>query len=430
MGFWRAALLVLVTAIAVVYIPKLFTEKLPVIVNGTTEPGFEEVLNNMRENFESGVELPYSGSAFSAYYKGKKVVDIWGGYADAEAMAPWREDTMVVVFSATKGMAAVCMAMLVDRGHLDYNKKVSHYWPEFAQNGKENVTVSMLLSHEAGVAVTDITLSLSLIQNYNELGRVLARSPPLWEPGTAHGYHAMTWGLYASQLLTRADPKKRTMGQFFRDEVAEPFGIEFHIGLPLELNYRVGRFASGAKSLVLMILTGLLDPMLRAMTWEMITGDIIIAAVMDNAGDLVSNWDTLNDPDVRATENPSQGGIGTAEAFAKVYGILANGGKDAEGKVLLSEERIKELSTGGKTRKDKCNGLQVRYNKGMRFCGENQEFFGHPGAGGNMGSALMERNIGVGYVTRYQTIYAFGNDPRFLTLHNTLMKCIDKLEEK
>ncbi|XP_072025303.1 beta-lactamase domain-containing protein 2-like [Amphiura filiformis] len=436
MGFWaKAFVLCVVAVVASLVVRVMQKDKLPIIIDGTVQPGFEEVLEAFRANFESGdVEPREGGSAFAAYYKGKQVVNIWGGYADYESSQPWRHDTMAIVFSVTKGMAALCMAMLVDKGYLDYDQKVVHYWPEFGQNGKENITVRQLLHHEAGLALIDTPITIDLMMNYDELGKALAKSPPIWEPGTTHGYHAFTFGLYASQLLTRADPKKRTLGVYFRDEVAKPFGIEFYIGLPKELNYRVARFFTDGGDLngVKSFLRSQMDPINRQITWGMVTGQNKVKDVFGNAAD-ASDFYKFNDPRNREFECPSVTGIGTAEALAKVYGIIANGGKTTDGKQFLSEKLIKMIEEGGTPLlEDYAIGIPSRYSYGFRplhiSCTQDREMLGHPGLGGSNAYADSKYRLGVGFVTRYASPYGLGNDPRFTSVRDALYRAIQKDE--
>ncbi|XP_072027158.1 beta-lactamase domain-containing protein 2-like [Amphiura filiformis] len=338
---------------------------------------------------------------------------------------------MAVVFSVTKGMSALCTAMLVDRGHLDYDQKVVHYWPEFGQNGKENITVKQLLHHEAGLALIDTPITIDLLMNYDELGKALAKSPPIWEPGTTHGYHAFTFGFYASQLLTRADPKRRTIGEYFCDEIARPFGIEFYIGLPKELNYRVARYFKDGEDInaVKSFLRSQLDPTNRDVSWGMVTGQSKLKEVIDNADDLMDFYQ-FNDPRNREVECPSATGYGTAEALAKVYGIIANGGKTSDGKQLLSEKLIKMLEEGGTPLlKDEILGIPSRFSFGFhRLTYQDREMLGHPGFGGNNAYADSKYHIGVGFVTRYASQYGFGNDPRFASVIDALYRAIQKLE--
>ncbi|XP_014668589.1 PREDICTED: beta-lactamase domain-containing protein 2-like [Priapulus caudatus] len=173
------------------------------------------------KNFDKGIEE--YGAAFTVYHKGKQVVNLWGGWADKRACVRWQKDTMAVSFSATKGCAALCVAILVDQGYLCYDDQVTKYWPEFEKHGKDDVTVKQLLSHQAGLAQVDQPLTLEIMKDRDAISSVLEDQSPLWLPGTAHGYHILTHGMLIDQLLRRVDPKKRTVGQFFKDEVAEKF---------------------------------------------------------------------------------------------------------------------------------------------------------------------------------------------------------------
>ncbi|XP_038078605.1 beta-lactamase domain-containing protein 2-like [Patiria miniata] len=419
MAFMKSAILVCVTAVLTVYLPQLWIKTRPIITAGTVQPGFEPVTKLFRENFENGVEYPTGGSAYSVYYKGSKVVDIWGGYADSEAGRPWKEDTSTIVFSATKGMAALCMAVLVDRGHLDYDKTVASYWPEFAQNGKEKITVRLLLNHEAGLS--KISGNDTLLADQDALGEFLARYAPEWEPGTAQKYHTMSFGLYASQLLRRADPKHRTLGQFFKEEIAQPFGIDFHIGFPLELYHRYPRLSWA--SAYMWFKTAITSPMVRKFFWDMLmSSNLTISQPMQ--------FNELMFPEILALEQPSAYGVGTARALAKAYGILANGGATLKGQKLLSEAIIKkfmdEVWAGSPVGME---GLGVAFNLGFGIEKETKRF-GHAGLGGMHGMADPQRKIGFGYVSSFLSTYTIGRDHRFHPLLEETYKCIEKLEAK
>ena len=198
-------------------------------IHGAVAPGFEEVETEFRKNVRRQDEL---GAACAVYHKGEKVVDLWGGYQDLERRVPWQEDTLVLVYSTTKGLAGMAMAVAHSRGLLDYDERVATYWPEFAQGGKENITVRKLLSHRAGLSGMDKPLDLKTIADPDALAATIARQKPAWEPGTRHGYHGISLGWYEGELIRRVDTEHRSLGQFFRDEIAEPLGLEFYIGLP------------------------------------------------------------------------------------------------------------------------------------------------------------------------------------------------------
>jgi CubicO group peptidase (beta-lactamase class C family) len=202
------------------------------IVCGEVAPGFEEVRAEFERNFVARGEI---GAAVAAYWRGEKVVDLWGGRRLPEGDAPWNADTMTVVMSTTKGLAAMTLALANARGWLDYEVPVAHYWPEFAQNGKEAITIRQLLGHEAGLVLLDEELPVTKIRDLNAVAHLLARQKPAWAPGTRHGYHAMTIGLYMQEIIRRVDPAHRTLGQFFHEEIAKPLQLEFYIGLPPDI---------------------------------------------------------------------------------------------------------------------------------------------------------------------------------------------------
>jgi CubicO group peptidase (beta-lactamase class C family) len=198
-------------------------------VQGGVHPGFETVRDAFAENFARRHEL---GGAICAYVDGEKVVDLWGGTRNKQTGEPWERDTMVVVHSATKGLAAMTLAVAHSRGWLDYDGRVATYWPEFAQKGKEKVTVRQLLAHQAGLFAFDEPVDRRVVADPDRLAAVMARHRPAWEPGTRQAYHGLTLGFYEGELIRRVDPRHRTLGRFFQDEIATPLGEDFYIRLP------------------------------------------------------------------------------------------------------------------------------------------------------------------------------------------------------
>src|SRR5678809_744385 len=201
-------------------------------VEGHVSRGFEAVREVFAENFIHRGEL---GGACCAYVGGEKVVDLWGGIRNKQTSEPWARDTMVIVYSATKGLAAMTLAIAHSRGWLDYEERVSAYWPEFAQQGKERITVRQLLAHQAGLFAFDEPVDRGIVADLDRLAAVLARQKPAWEPGTRQAYHALTLGFYEGELLRRIDPRHRSLGQFFQDEIATPLGLDVYIRLPEEI---------------------------------------------------------------------------------------------------------------------------------------------------------------------------------------------------
>src|SRR6476620_3317473 len=198
-------------------------------VEGHVSRGFEAVREVFAENFIHRQEL---GGACCAYVHGEKVVDLWGGIRNKQTGEPWERDTMVLVYSATKGLAAMTLAIAHSRGWLDYEERVCTYWPEFAQQGKEKVTVRQLRAHQAGLFAFGEPVDRATIADLDRLAVVLARQKPAWQPGTRQAYHAISLGFYEGELVRRVDPRHRTVGQLFQDEIASPLGLDAYIRLP------------------------------------------------------------------------------------------------------------------------------------------------------------------------------------------------------
>ena len=198
-------------------------------IEGMVAPGWEPVRDAFFENFRHRGEV---GAACCIYQAGERVVDLWGGVRDRATGAPWEEDTMVLVFSTTKGMSAMAMALAHSRGWLDYEELVATYWPEFARAGKERTTVRQLLGHQAGLFGFDEPVDRAVIADLDRLAGIMARQHPAWEPGERQAYHAISLGFYENELIRRVDPQHRTLGQLFADDIAGPLGLEFYIRLP------------------------------------------------------------------------------------------------------------------------------------------------------------------------------------------------------
>ena len=205
----------------------------PDLIGGDVDEGYGKVADVFRRNMVSGQEV---GAAVAVYRDGVKVVDLWGGFRNGITKAPWQEDTLVNMFSTTKGVASLAIAVAVAQGLISYDAKVADYWPEFAQASKGSITVRQLLSHQAGLPAIDAPLTLHDLADRAKMSAALAAQAPAWTPGTRHGYHAVTLGWYESELIRHADPLGRSLGQFFAQEVAKPLGLEFYIGLPASVD--------------------------------------------------------------------------------------------------------------------------------------------------------------------------------------------------
>jgi CubicO group peptidase (beta-lactamase class C family) len=403
----------------------------PTLIHGQVSPGFEAVESEFRKNFAERGDL---GAAVTVYYRGSKVVDLWGGYRDRASEAQWDQDTMEIVFSTTKGMSAIALAMLNSRGFLDYDAPVVRYWPEFGQNGKENVTVRQLISHEAGLAALDEPLEYSTLADLDQMAQILARQRPEWEPGTRWGYHAVTLGFYENELVRRTDPQHRSIGRFFSEEVAAPLGIEFYIGLPENVPLsRIGTLEVNSNKLAWVVGTLKDNPKAVGMVLGFMNPDSLTSRVL-NSPLMVQGADYAN-PQYRGVEFPGMGGIGQAGAIARAYSAMATGGGElgVTAKTMAALEAPAVAPTGGDT--DLVLGMPLVHSLGFGKPNENLKFgssddaFGWPGAGGSFGFADPDAQIGFGYVMNRMGT-SFTADARAMSLQDAVYRSLETLDSE
>ena len=388
-------------------------------IDGRVDPGFKAVRDVFAENFTRRGEL---GGGCCVYHRGKKVVDLWGGVRNKLTGEPWEQDTMVVVHSASKGLAAMTLAIAHSRGWLDYDKPVCAYWPEFAQQGKETITVRQLLAHQAGLFAFDEPVDRSVVADLDRLAVVLARQKPAWEPGTRQAYHALTLGFYEGELLRRIDPQHRSLGQFFQDEIASRLGLDVYIRVPESIPN--SKLATLAPPSPLAMLFGF---PLRLKLDTLNRRSNIYRALVINPGSAVY----LDKERVyaRNLEVPSGGAVGTARAIARAYSVFASGGRE----LGLRPETLRELAApavpparGCYDECMKANGVEFSLGF-MKSCQAisfgNPGSYGAPGAGGAMGFADPAAGIGYGYVTSQMGTHIAG-DPRDITLRDAVYSAI------
>lgn len=391
-------------------------------ISGSVRPGFEAVRDAFVENFERRGEL---GAACCVYHRGEKVVDLWGGIRNKSTGEPWEEDTMVLVHSTTKGIAGLVMALAHSRGLFDYDDRVSKYWPEFAQQGKERITIRQLLGHQAGLYVLDERLDAGLLADLDRLAVVLARQKPAWEPGTRQAYHAITLGFYESEILRRVDPRHRSIGQFFQEEMANPLGLDFYIRLPEEIpNARLAlieRFsAANAISTIFTMPSFALSTMSsRSRLRRALQGSEL--PTEEHKGRIY----------VRNLEVPSGGGVGTARAIAQAYSVFATGGKE----LGIRAETLRQLMapavppTSGF--RDQCLKSETQYSLGFAkpcpgFVFGHPDSFGFPGSGGSFGFADPHAKIGYAYVMNQMRAQL--TDPRDKALREAMYSSIGETD--
>ena len=395
------------------------SKKIPesIVIHGYANTGFENVQKAFLENFIHRKEL---GSACCMYYQGEKVVDLWGGIRNKVTGEPWEEDTMVFVASTTKGLSGLAIALAHSRGLFDYEERVCKYWPEFAQQGKEKVTVRQLLSHQAGLLVLGEPVDRSVVADLDRLAVVLARQKPVWEPGTRQAYHAISLGFYEGELLRRVDPRHRSLGRFFADEIASPLGLDFYIRLPEGIpNSRLATIQRSNPATMIFHPNKFVLAFLNPLT-------LTHRAFWKNPG-IAIPFDKKNIY-TRNLEVPSQGGVGTARAIAKAYSVFATGGKE----LGLRQETLQTLIAPAVSPLlgfyDECMKRELCLSLGFTkpsptFPYGNPGAFGSPGSGGSLGFADPQAGVGYSYVTNLLGSKQ-GGDPRELALRNAFHRAI------
>jgi CubicO group peptidase (beta-lactamase class C family) len=387
-------------------------------IAGFARPGFEAVRDAFVENFERRREL---GAACCITHRGEKVVDLWGGIRDEVTGEPWEEDTMALVHSTTKGMAGLAMALAHSRGLFDYDERVSTYWPEFAQQGKGRITVRQLLSHQAGLFVLDERPTRDLVADPDRLAAVLARQKPAWPPGTRQAYHGITIGFYESELLRRVDPGHRSLGRFFQEEIATPLGIDFYIRLPEEIpDSRLAplrRFNMAA-----VFFTMPLSLTLAAMNPRSRFRRCLLGSELPEQSERVY---------ARNLEVPAGGGVGTARAVARAYGVFATGGRE----LGVREETLRQLMAPAvppvRGFRDACLKVEVEFSLGFSKPTPKNPFahpssFGAPGTGGSLGFADPHAKVGYAYIPNRMGTHL--DDPRAAALRRAMYRSIGETD--
>jgi CubicO group peptidase (beta-lactamase class C family) len=385
-------------------------------IHGWTASGFEIVRERFEKNFADGLEV---GAAFAAYHGDQKVVDLWGGIADEATERPWEEDTLMVVFSTTKGATAICAHQLAQDGRLDVDAPVTEYWPEFGQAGKESIPVDYLLSHRAGLPWVDEKLTLDDALTWEPMIHALEHQAPVWEPGTAHGYHAVTYGYLVGEVIRRISG--RSIGTYFRDEVAAPLGLDFYIGLPEALEPRVGMLVGGIGGEP----DPDADPEAMAALAAFIGPESKLGKALSGGGAFAAPG-IFNTRPVHAAEIPAAGGITDARSIARMYAACIG---EVDGVRLLSEAQVKEATTQ-RTEGPDVVLLDLDLQFGLGFFVPSSllqlggpRSFGHFGAGGSVGWVDPDADLAFGYAMNRMDLGLAG-DLRSYSLVNACYEAI------
>ncbi|MFE7053781.1 serine hydrolase domain-containing protein [Streptomyces californicus] len=387
------------------------------VINGEVAAGFEPVREAFAANFARREDI---GAAVCVYQDGRPVVDLWAGVADPDTGRPWERDTLQLVYSATKGVTATAAHLLAQRGALDLDAPVAEYWPEFAANGKVEIPVRWLLSHQAGLVALDEPVPLGEALAWHPMTAALAAQCPQWIPGTAHGYHGRTWGWLVGEVIRRVSG--RTPGCFFAEEIARPLGLDFFIGLPAGERDRVSRMVYRKP-----------DVDLTTVPEESVPEDLrdLVAAWRDpnslsNRAFAVTDPANIDfdSPEVQAAELPSSNGIGTAHALARMHAALIG---EVDGVRLLTPETLASATEEQASGQDRVMLAPSRFSTGYMLPTTTipmtgPSAFGHTGRGGSLGFADPKHGIAFGYVMNH--IIGGPDDLRATTLAEAVRRSL------
>jgi CubicO group peptidase (beta-lactamase class C family) len=392
----------------------------PVPIGGDVDDGFGPVADAFRDNFARRGDV---GAALAVYRDGRPVVDLWGGMRDSARHLRWGRDTVVPVFSTTKGIAALVIASLHSRGLLDWDQRIAHYWPEFATQGKESITVRQLLAHEAGLAVLDVPLRTRELHDLDAVAEILAAQRPAWEPGTRRGYHAISLGLYQNEIARRVDPAHRTIGRILAEDFAGPLDLDLYIGLPADVDIeRVAVLGRLAPLDALRQLPGVPWALARQVV------DRRTPTSRSLANPMMGRPERFSRRAVLAPEVPSSNGVGTPRSIAALYGAAATG---APG-LPISASTLAELAepVRDRARTDVLLRARRAYALGFSrpvpehwFGSPDGRSYGTPGLGGSFGFADPGAGVGYAYAPNRLGI-RLSDDPREGAVRRAVYACL------
>lgn len=376
-------------------------------IQGEVAQGFEPV-KHVFQTLWQDVEV---GASFCAFYRGEKVVDLWGGFTDPALSQAWQADTLVNVYSTTKGMGALALALLVDEGKIAYQDPVSKYWPEFGAAGKQAVTVAQCMSHQAGLCGVDTRLEVADLYDWQKMVNLLAAQRPLWPLGEGTGYHAITWGYLPGELIRRITGK--SLGQYFHEKVATPLQADFYIGLPATELHRCAAMIGPNRA--------------RKQPAIGPTSPVPALFAIAQQNPVISPFRDVSGPAWRQAEIPAANGQANARGIATIYSALAMGGGDIISNAALQAATTLEIESPV----DRVLNKPMRWARGfMRNSreefGPHEQAFGHDGAGGSSGFADPIEQVAIGYAMN-QMRADTNAEPRSTLLSKAVYRCIANL---
>ncbi|ETN69968.1 beta-lactamase [Necator americanus] len=389
--------------------------KHPLHFGGDADSEYESVRQAFQQNFVDGWED--EGASVAVYVRGRKVVDLWGGYADKQAARTWKKDTISVVFSSTKAVAALCIALLADRGRLRYDDLVSKHWPGFAKNGKDNITIEWVMSHMTGLHYFDTPITEEMAYSHDIMRKVIESETPKTVPGGQSGYQALTYGWLVDQIVRHTDEKKRGIGQFLREEITQPHDIDFHIGLNPSEEHRVARVS-------LSPISGLIGEMWHDFRvaeqvynfWTMDKNSPLMKIIANPSWFNVMTQCTVNNPDHHAMVQAAALGIGNARSLASIFNLFINGR-------IVSEKTMSLLKRPVNNETDLVILLRVAKGHGF-FYGpvleEDNILIGHSGHGCQQVIFDLKNKVVIAYVTNGMKTGFFDRCRTYARIHKAV----------
>ena len=408
-----------------------------ILIQGNVRPGFEAVREAFAQNFEERHEV---GASVAVVRNGQYLVDLWGGWADEARSRPWEADSIVNVWSTTKGFVSLSAHMLIDRGQLELDKPVADYWPEFAQAGKAEITVRQLMSHRAGVAGWAEPVTEDIMYDWEKLCEMLAAQEPFWEPDTQSGYHALTFAHLVGELVRRIDG--RHIDEFVREEITGPLKVDMIIGVQPEDDHRVADLCTTPDA------PPPQNP--SQVKSEQDAEKAEAASSDDSASEVGDSAPQMSELMLRALGNPfvgpkvansvpwrrgvfpSANGHGNARGTAAMYGTIASGGTFGATRLFGSEavERMREEQPTGRDLVISAVGEEMTWGMGFmvnkqKWYGYNPRAFHHGGYGGSLGFCDPEAEIGFGYAMNAMNVSTLVQDERSVMLLRAVYQCLD-----
>ncbi|CAI4232889.1 unnamed protein product [Auanema sp. JU1783] len=420
-----ALLSISLLTIAVIIFKWKERQRKPAKVRGYVHPKFNKVLEIFSDNLMRGWER--DGAALCVYHKGECVVDVWGGLSDRDSQREWSKETMQIIFSSSKALGAVCVALLVDKGHLKYSDRISSFWPEFGKLGKKEITVEMVMTHTAGLAMIDKEITWEDARDPHKMAQILENQSPRWIPGSRIGYHAVSYGWLVDQIIRRSDPLSRGSGQFWKEEIADKHGLDIHIGLPLELAWRVARITR--PSLWNRVDEFITDPgnVDYPFLFKQFLTDGLSVKVASNPPWMQTIFSvTVNNPEMYQLEQLAALGIGTARDLAHFGKLLI------EGKVIKNET-LQLISETVFHDRDIVSGARAKRGRGTTIVDYNSRdtkfsFSGHAGLGGQNIRWDMKNDLVVGYLSNGLKGGLGDRARSYVKVMETLLDCITQEE--